>query len=143
MLGEYFTKTRVYRIDQPAIAHYLTLLRKASGLSVKEVVASLPKSYHHTVGHWFRTDFGGSTPVPEDLAKLMNILSAKNGLLPLLKRTALKFQTVKAAIKGKNPGDFIEATEDDQLEAYLRSLYLPSSEYRKVIGKKAKQTQLF
>lgn len=143
MLGEYFTKTRVYRIDQPSIAHYLTLLRKASGLSVKEVIESLPKNYHHTVGHWFRTDFGGSTPVPEDLTLLMNILSAKNGLLALLKRTALKFQTVKAAIKGRNPGDFIETTEDNQLEAYLRNLYIPSSEYRKVIEKKAKQTQLF
>jgi hypothetical protein len=50
---------------------------------------------------------------------------------------------VKAAIKGRNPGDFIEVTDDNQLEAYLRNLYIPSSEYRNVIEKKAKQTQLF
>jgi len=38
------------------------------------------------------------------LRKSKNI-SIQDGLLKILKRTALKFQTVKASIKGKNPGD--------------------------------------
>ncbi|HDM25417.1 MAG TPA: hypothetical protein ENG24_02340, partial [Thermoplasmatales archaeon] len=60
MLGEYFTKMRLYRIDQPTVAQYLTILRKSKRMSIKDIIDKLPREYKHTVGHWFRKDFGGS-----------------------------------------------------------------------------------
>ncbi len=133
MLGEYFTKMRLYRIDQPTIAQYLTLLRKHANLSIQNIIDQLPDSYKHTVGHWFRKDFGGSIPIPEDVLLLKNILKMQDGFFSLLERTALKFQTVKASIKGKNPGDFIEGMTDEELVQYLKKLYLPPREYLELI----------
>lgn len=129
MLGEYFTKMRLYRIDQPLIARYLNLLRKYKGMSIQDVIDRLPKEYKHTVGHWFRKDFGGSIPVPHDVELLERIFEIESHFLKILKRTALKFQTVKASVKGKNPGDFIENRSDRELIQYLRLLYIPSSRY--------------
>lgn len=131
VLGEYFTKMRLYRVDQPTIAQYLTLLRKHRGLSIQDIINRLPKSYRHTVGHWFRKDFGGSIPIPEDIPLLKKILGVRDNLLSVLERTALKFQTVKASIKGKNPGDFIEGLSEEDLVLYLRKLYIPPQEYIK------------
>lgn len=125
MFGEYFTKMRLYRIDQPTVAQYLTLLRKSKGISIQGVIDKLPKEYKHTVGHWFRKDFGGSIPLPEDIKLLRNLLGVKNNLLNILERTALKFQTVKVSIKGKNPGDFIENMDDKNLLIYLRKTFTP------------------
>jgi len=133
MLGEYFTKMRLYRVDQPTIAQYLTILRKHKSLSIQDIINKLPKSYRHTVGHWFRKDFGGSVPIPEDIPLLKEIFGVKNNLLNVLERTALKFQTVKASIKGKNPGDFIEGLSDKDLVYYFRKLYIPSQKYVKFI----------
>ena len=124
MIGEYFTKMRLYRVDQPMVAQYLTILRKHRGLSIQDVVKRLPKSYRHTVGHWFRKDFGGSIPISEDIPLLKEIFGVEDNLLNVLERKALKFQTVKASIKGKNPGDFIEGLND--LIGYFRRLYTPS-----------------
>ena len=134
MLGEYFTKMRLYRLDQPAVAQYLTVLRKRKGLSIQDVIDELPESYRHTVGHWFRRDFGGSTPIPEDIPLLRRILG-EDKLFEVLERTALKFQTVKTSIKGKNPGDFIENLSEEAIVNYLRKLYIPPREYVKSIKK--------
>lgn len=128
MLDEYFTKVRLYKIDQTIVARYLNILRKAKGLSVKNIVEKFPSSYKHTVGHWFRGDFGGSIPVPEDVLLLKEILGSENSLFSVLERTALKFQTVKASIKGKNPGDFIEDKEFSPY-SYFSKLFIPSIQY--------------
>ncbi len=129
MLGEYFTKMRLYRIDQPLVAQYLTLLRKSENMSIQDVINKLPKEYYHTVGHWFRKDFGGSIPIPQDIKLIEEIFNVQDGLLKILKRTALKFQTVKASIKGKNPGDYIKNKNEEELITFIRILYIPSSEY--------------
>lgn len=129
MLGEYFTKMRLYRVDQPTIAQYLTILRRHRNLSIQDIINKLPKSYRHTVGHWFRKDFGGSILIPEDIPLLREIFEVKNNLLNVLERTALKFQTVRASIKGKNPGDFIEGLSDKDLIYYFKKLYIPSQKY--------------
>jgi len=131
MLGEYFTKMRLYRLDHPISAEYLTILRNSKGLSVKNVTDEFPKSYKHTVGHWFRKDFGGSMPIPKDITHLQKVLDDANGLLNALKRTALKLQIVKQSNKGKNPGDFIEGLEGEELINYLKKLYIPSQLYIK------------
>jgi len=135
MLGEYFTKMRLYRIDQPLVAQCLTLLRKSKNMSIQDVISKLPKEYYHTVGHWFRKDFGGSIPIPQDIELIKEIFDVQDGLLKTLKRTALKFQTVKASIKGKNSGDYIKNKNDDELIKFLRTLYIPSSEYIAIANK--------
>jgi len=133
MLGEYFTKMRLYRIDQPIVAQYLNLLRKSRNMSIEDIRNKLPKEYYHTVGHWFRKDFGGSTPTPPDIELLKSIFNVQNGLLEILQRTALKFQTVKTSVKGKNPGDYIKNKNDEDVINFLRLLYIPPSEYKKVL----------
>jgi len=140
MLGEYFTKMRLYRLDQPLVAHYLTLIRKSKNMTIQEVISKFPKKYHHTVGHWFRKDFGGSIPLPSDVELLEKVLQVKTDLLDILKKTALKFQTVKSSIKGKNPGDYIKDKNELELITYFKSLYLPSTEYLKIILNFAKYT---
>ena len=130
MLGEYLTKMRLYRIDQPIVAQYLTLLRKSKNMGIQDIINKLPKEYRHTVGHWFRRDFGGSIPIPEDIKLIKRIFDVQDGLLKILERTALKFQTVKTSIKGKNPGDFIEL-KDEELFNFLKKLFTPSPEYLK------------
>jgi site-specific DNA-methyltransferase (cytosine-N4-specific) len=132
MIGEYFTKMRLYRVDQPTMAQYLTVLRLRKGLSVQNIVEKLPKEYKHTVGHWFRKDFGGSIPIPEDIELLKQVLGTGINLLDILERTALKFQTVMASGKGRNPGDFIECQDKQELASYLRKLYLPPQQYVKL-----------
>jgi DNA modification methylase len=127
--GEYFTKMRLYRIDQTVVAQYLTLLRKSKNMSIQDIVNRLPKEYYHTVGHWFRKDFGGSIPIPDDIKLIRNIFNINDGLLKILERTALKFQTVKASIKGKNPGDYIKDKSEEELITFLKKLYIPSHEY--------------
>ncbi|UCH03063.1 MAG: hypothetical protein JSV20_04615, partial [Candidatus Bathyarchaeota archaeon] len=122
-LGEYFSKMRLYRFDQPTIAKCLTLWRKAKNMSLQSIINKLPKTYKHTVGHWFRTDFGGSIPIPNDIKLLKKILTIDNGLFKIFERTALKFQTVKASIKGKNPGDLIE--NNVIIVPYLKKLFTP------------------
>ncbi len=123
VLGEYFTKMRLYRIEQPLVARYLNGLRRRRGMSVKDVERALPEGYRYTVGHWFRRDFGGSTPIPQDVGLLRNVLG-DDTLLRALERTALKFQTVKPHARGKNPGDFIEGMNPDELVSFFRKLFL-------------------
>ena len=84
-------------------------------MSIQDVINKLPKKYYHTVGHWFRKDFGGSIPITKDIELIKEIFDIQDGLLKILERTALKFQTVKASIKGKNPGDYIKNRSYDEL----------------------------
>ena len=133
MLGEYFTKMRLYRLDQPTVAQYLTLMRESKNLKTKNIVEAIPKGYTHTVGHWFRKDFGGSIPITEDVEKLKSLIGIEGTLLKVLERTALKFQTVKSSIKGRNPGDFMEYDDNDFIEKLLKLLYLNPNEYLKII----------
>ncbi|HDD57450.1 MAG: hypothetical protein DRN25_03785 [Thermoplasmata archaeon] len=135
MLGEYFTKMRLYRIDQPIVAQYLTLLRKSKNMSIQDVIKKFPKEYLHTVGHWFRKDFGGSIPIPRDIKLIRDIFDTQDGLLKILERTVLKFQTVKTSVKGKNPGDYIRNKNEKELTGYLKTLYIPSNEYISMISK--------
>ncbi len=134
MLGEYFTKMRLYRLDQPAVAQYLNILRKARGMSIQDIIDRLPKEYYHTVGHWFRKDFGGSIPIPDDV-KFLREIFGENKMLKILERTALKFQTVKASVKGKNPGDFFEGLDEEELVVYLKKLFTPPYHYVKLLEK--------
>ncbi len=142
MLGEYFTKMRLYRIDQPLVAQYLTLLRKSKNMSIQYVINKLPKEYCHTVGHWFRKDFGGSIPIPQDVELIKDIFDVQDNLLRILKRTALKFQTVKASIKGKNPGDYIKNKNDKDIIKFLRLLYIPSNEYITIFAQATRCTEI-
>jgi hypothetical protein len=135
MLGEYFSKMRLYRLDQPKVAQYLSILRDTKKLKTKNITDAMPKGYTHTVGHWFRKDFGGSIPIPEDVEKLKNLIEIDGTLLKVLERSALKFQTVKSSIKGRNPGDFIQSDDKHLIENLLKNLYLRPSEYIKKINK--------
>lgn len=136
ILGEYFTKMRIYRISQPMIAQYLNLLRKSKKVSINNIINTFPKEYKHTIGHWFRKDFGGSIPLPEDVRLLKNFFGVDNGILDLLERTALKFQTVRTSVKGKNPGDYLTFNNDMELIEFLKKLYIPPSEYLELIKRK-------
>jgi len=124
MIGEYFTKTRLYKIEQVISAQYLNLLKKSKNMSIKDIINKLPKEYYHTAGHWFRKDFGGSIPIPKDIDLIKNVFGVESELLNALKRTALKFQTVKTSIKGKNPGDYIKSNNDNEIKEFLKLLYL-------------------
>ncbi len=68
--------------------------------------------------------------MPEDLDMLKGILGIDHPIFYILNRTALKFQTVKTSVKGKNPGDFIEGLKENELIIYLKKLYTP--QFRKV-----------
>ncbi len=125
IIGEYFTRTRLYKIEQPIVAQYLNLLRRRKGLTIQKIIDMLPKSYRHTVGHWFRKDFGGSIPVPDDIPLLQGIIG-QHKILTIIGKTALKLQTVKTSPKGKNPGDYIETANVSQLKKHLQKLYLPA-----------------
>ncbi len=126
MLGTYFTRLRLYKVEQPAVAQYLTLLRLNKNLSIKQITDLFPASYKHTVGHWFRKDFGGSIPLPEDIAVLKQVLGDPRKLLSLLEKTALKYQTVKTSVKGKNPGDYMQVTDVNELKDKLQRIFMPS-----------------
>lgn len=124
MMGEYFSKNRLYKASQPLVAQYLTLLRIEKNWKINDVINHFPSNYKHTVGHWFRKDFGGSIPIPQDINILKNILDDPLGLLSLLEKTTLKFQTVKTSNKGKNPGDFLSFNKDYKIKKYFENLLL-------------------
>ena len=72
---QYFFVTRFFHIKHGLFATYLNLLRKNKDLTINDIAKNFPESYQHTVGHWFRTDMGGSLPKYEDLLVLKNILN--------------------------------------------------------------------
>jgi len=109
---EYFSVRRLYDIEQKMVCDYLNLKRKLKGFSKNAIVDMFPKNYIHTVGHWFRKDFGGSIPTPEDWLSLESILDLDKDFTNYMLRTCLKLQTVKASNNGKNPGDYLEINKD-------------------------------
>ena len=123
VLGDFFIRTRLYNVEQPIFARYLNILRKAKGLTIKDVASRFPPEYKHTVGHWFRRDFGGSLPLIEDVRKLKGILGP-HPILDALIKTGLRYSTVRPHPKGRNPGDFIEGMNEDDLMKYLAKLYI-------------------
>lgn len=124
IVGDYFSKMRLYNFDQKAIAAYINTLRIRRGMSKKDLREQFPQEYKHTIGHWLRDDISGSIPSPKDLMKLRKIFQVEDGLFSALSKTALKFQTVRASPKGRNPGDFIEM-KIEELKVYLKKLYIP------------------
>jgi len=126
VIGEYFTKTRLYKIDQSLVAQYLNLFIRSQNVSMGEIERLFPKKYHHVVRHWFRKDLNGSIPVPEDIELILKVFNIDNEFLKVLGRTTLKFQTVKTSSKGKNPGDLIKNNSGEkELIQYFRKLYIP------------------
>ncbi|MBX0310924.1 MAG: hypothetical protein JHC31_03850, partial [Sulfurihydrogenibium sp.] len=130
VLGEYFTKVRLYKINQSLVGHYLTILRKSKNLSISDIEKNFPSSYKHKICHWFRKDMGGSIPLPNDIKRLKEIFGIeKDALLDALSKTALKFSTVKGSAKGRMPSDFWESDKD--IDNQLRRIYLPISFFSK------------
>lgn len=125
VIGDYFSKMRLYDIDQQVVARYLNALREHRGMSKKDVRDQFPPEYEHTVGHWFRDDLSGSIPIPRDVEMLEEIFEARGDpLLSALKQVALKFQTVRSSSKGKNPGDFVECNDKEKIKKWLEKLFI-------------------
>jgi DNA modification methylase len=125
ILGEYFIKVRLYKINQSLVGHYLTILRKSRGLSITDIEKKFPASYKYKIGHWFRKDMGGAIPLPEDIERLKEIFEIeKDAFLDALSKTALKLSTVKSSVKGRMPSDFWELGFGENLEEFLRRTYL-------------------
>jgi len=127
----YFSKTRMYRIDQASVAQFLNILRKELNLKISHIMKKFPPEYKHTINHWFRNDFSGSIPLPEDITALSSIMQNNTTLFGVLSRRTLKFQSTKVSIKGRNPGDFIENFSEKDLVTFLKKTYMPPAEYIK------------
>ncbi len=121
VLGDYFVRGRLFRVEQAVAASYLNVLRRERGLRVRDIVEAFSPSYRHTVGHWFRRDFGGSLPLMEDLEVLERLLGPHE-IFDVLRRTCLRYSTVRPHPKGRNPGDYLEMSEDEVIE-YLGRLF--------------------
>jgi len=102
----YFSKQRLYEVNQALVCDYLNFKRINKHLSKKELTELFPKEYKHTVGHWLRKDFGGSLPLPDDWKTLSEILEIEDSLTNYVCKSALKLQIVKSG-EYKLPDDFI------------------------------------
>jgi len=118
----YFAVQRIYDFPQEMIADLLGLALKKAKLSKNELTELFPKTYKHTVGHWFRKDLGGSLPAPEDLIKLKKILPLPDNYINLLNSRCIKLQIVKKSHKGKNPGDYLEFSENELFSFLKKSV---------------------
>jgi site-specific DNA-methyltransferase (adenine-specific) len=106
--GEFYSKQRVYNIDEEfelKIIHLLRDYREIKGVSSKEIDKYF--GYKDTAGHWFRLDKGGRTlPKPEDWYKLKDLLGIKETEYDeIMTKEHYVLQTVKPNSLGKNPGD--------------------------------------
>ena len=115
----YFSKQRLYEIDQQIVADFLNFLRQKNGMSKKELTDLFPDNYKHTVGHWLRKDFGGSIPLPKDWDVLKKYLSINDAWTNYVCKCALKIQTVKKG-EYKLPKDFIDISIINKLELLLK-----------------------
>lgn len=112
---EYFSLQRLYKVDQNIIASYLNLMRQKKGLSKTQLTNLFPKNFKHTVGHWLRSDFGGSIPSPTDWYQLVDILELDSQFTNYVCKTALKFQTVKHS-EFKPPRDVLDSNDIKRLK---------------------------
>jgi len=106
--GEFYSRQRVYDIDNDLELKIIKLLRKyrkLKGLSIEEIDKYF--GYKNTAGHWFRLDKGGrSLPKPEDWFKLKKLLGIKETKYDkMMTEEHYVLQTVKPNPLGKNPGD--------------------------------------
>jgi len=106
--GEFYSRQRVYDIDDELELKIIQLLRKyrkVKRLSVEEIDKYF--GYKNTAGHWFRLDKGGrSLPKPEDWFKLKKLLGIKETKYDkIMTEEHYVLQTVKPNPLGKNPGD--------------------------------------
>lgn len=115
---EYFSLQRLYKVEQKLVADYLNKKRKEKNISKTELTNYFPKEYKHTVGHWLRSDFGGSIPAPEDWAKLINILNIEENMTNYVCKTALRLQTVKHS-EYKIPADFQDSEFINKFEVLI------------------------
>ncbi len=117
---EYFSVKRLYSFPQEMISDLLNILLEYKKLSKKKLTTYFPASYLHTIGHWFRKDMGGSLPTPEDLEELCKHLNIPLEFKKLLNTRSLVLQTVKKSYKGKNPGDYLEFQNENELNDFLQ-----------------------
>jgi len=117
---EYFSVKRLYNFPQRMFADLLNILLKNKKMSKKKLTTCFPTSYLHTIGHWFRKDMGGSLPTPEDLEELCKYLDIPLEFKKLLNARSLVLQTVKKSYKGKNPGDYLEFQNENELYDFLQ-----------------------
>jgi len=115
----YFSKQRLYEVNQNLIADFINSKRLKKGLSKKQLTDLFPKNYYHTVGHWMRKDFGGSIPLPEDWDILKKYLEIDDKWTNYVCRKALRIQTVKKG-EYKLPKDFIENNLINKLEYLIK-----------------------
>ena len=106
--GEFYSKQRVYNIDDELELKIINLLRKYRDIrkiSSKDIDKYF--GYKDTAGHWFRLDKGGRTiPKPEDWYKLKELLGIKETEYDeIITKEHYVLQTVKPNPLGKNPGD--------------------------------------
>lgn len=113
---KYFSMQRFYDIKQPLIADYLNIKRIQKNYSKKEFTDLFPISYKHTVGHWLRKDLGGSIPSIVDWELINKFLNIDKSFTNYINRKALKLQIVKPHHKGKNPGDFLNKSEEEVIQ---------------------------
>ena len=112
---EYFSRQRLYPVDQKIVADYLNYIRKKNHLSKKAFTELFSKEYKHTVGHWLRKDFGGSIPLLEDWKLLEKLFEIDLNFTKYVCKTGLKLQTVKKT-KYKIPDDMISYEMIKKLE---------------------------
>ncbi|MCX7997747.1 MAG: site-specific DNA-methyltransferase [Leptospiraceae bacterium] len=115
----YFSKQRLYDVEQQIVCDYLNYKRELKGYTKSEIQKFFPESYKHTVGHWFRKDFGGSIPLPEDWEVLQKFLELEEDWTRYVCKAGLKLQIVR---KGdfKIPSDFLEHKFVSKLDLLIK-----------------------
>jgi DNA modification methylase len=114
---QYFFVTRLYNIKHGLFATYLNLLLSNLKMKKSEFIKKFPINYQHTVGHWLRTDMGGSLPKIDDIDLLEKCLGTNidENYKKFIQKTGLKLQSVIIDKQGKNPGDFLEIDTEELL----------------------------
>jgi len=105
--GEYYSLQRKHKIDDDLkfeIIQYLRNKRIEKEISAKEIDEHF--GYKDTAGHWFRTDYTGSSlPKPDDWIKLKELLDLDVQYDKIMTEQHYVLQTVRSHPNGKNPGD--------------------------------------
>ena len=117
---KYFSVQRYYDFPRRIIAELLNIMLKEKKLTKKKFTEMFGKEYLHTVGHWFRKDKGGSLPTPDDLNAISQILDIPENYQTMVNCRCMVLQAVKKSHKGKNPGDYLEFTDDEEVINFLK-----------------------